>query len=439
MTSSVHVIPELKIGSDLNVQRVGSGAISHAPPVTPRGGYSSAPTDLLARQAGVRRQLPACFARKGRTPGEDGAKKTTGRGKKKEEAVPQVQSDAGSDDFDGQDGDEDYVFNPADFPMLDGDDDLFGDYDEEGGEFGMEAWEGDEEEEQEGKVKAPADVAGDDGTGKRKARLPVVAVIGRPNVGKSTIVNRICRSLSTEPKAIVYDYEGVTRDRIYRRYAHWTRCLSLCRGRPCPSLPRPPLFNRGQRLNDPGLPPSLCFSCRAEWNERVFEVVDTGGLIFDENADDIFAPQIRDQVRTPPLSHLPPTVSPNTPHLPPLSSPDAPASPPPPCASCIPGAAGAGRVRGRGVRNGRADGAHHARRGDRPLPPHQAQARGGGREQVRVPHHERGLGGHVLLPGPGPPLCRQWPAWHGHCRGARGDQAAHLPGDCPTATDPLTD
>jgi predicted GTPase len=37
----------------------------------------------------------------------------------------------------------------------------------------------------------------------------------------------------------------------------------------------------------------------------VFEVVDTGGLIFDENADDIFAPQIRDQVRH--LSSLPPT------------------------------------------------------------------------------------------------------------------------------------
>jgi hypothetical protein len=152
--------------------------------------------------------------------------------------------------------------------MLDGDDDLFGDYDEEGGEFGMEAWEGDEEEEQEGKVKAPADVAGDDGTGKRKARLPVVAVIGRPNVGKSTIVNRICRSLSTEPKAIVYDYEGVTRDRIYRRYAQSSNhigqgttgvrlCLPLCRGRPCPSLSRPSPVMRGQRLR---MVLSACFS-----------------------------------------------------------------------------------------------------------------------------------------------------------------------------------
>lgn len=223
--------------------------------------------DLLARQAGVRRQLPACFARKGRTPGEDGAKKTTGRGKKKEEAVQQVQSDAGSDDFDAQEGDEDYVFNPADFPMLDGDDDLFGDYDEEGGEFGMEAWEGDEEEEQEGKVKAPADVAGDDGTGKRKARLPVVAVIGRPNVGKSTIVNRICRSLSTEPKAIVYDYEGVTRDRIYRRYAHAPnhivhRTMSVrlrlsAEDDLVTACQRPPPVMRGQRLR---MVLSACFS-----------------------------------------------------------------------------------------------------------------------------------------------------------------------------------
>lgn len=43
---------------------------------------------------------------------------------------------------------------------------------------------------------------------------------------------------------------------------------------------------------------SLCASItpRAEWDERLFEVVDTGGLIFDENAEDVFAPQIREQV-----------------------------------------------------------------------------------------------------------------------------------------------
>ena len=78
-------------------------------------------------------------------------------------------------------------------------------------------------------------------------RLPVVAIIGRPNVGKSTLVNR----LGGQRDAIVHDEPGVTRDRTYRT---------------------------------------------AYWLDRDFMVVDTGGLVFDDETE--FLPLIRQQVMT---------------------------------------------------------------------------------------------------------------------------------------------
>ncbi len=73
----------------------------------------------------------------------------------------------------------------------------------------------------------------------------IVAIVGRPNVGKSTLFNR----LTETRKAIVHEEEGVTRDR------HYGKCI---------------------------------------WNGVEFSVIDTGGYI--ENSDDVFEKEISKQV-----------------------------------------------------------------------------------------------------------------------------------------------
>ena len=52
---------------------------------------------------------------------------------------------------------------------------------------------------------------------------PIVAIVGRPNVGKSTLFNRLCR----ERKALVDDTPGITRDRIITQITWGNRFFYL--------------------------------------------------------------------------------------------------------------------------------------------------------------------------------------------------------------------
>ena len=73
---------------------------------------------------------------------------------------------------------------------------------------------------------------------------PLVAIVGRPNVGKSMLFNKLCG----QRLSIVEDTPGVTRDRIYA---------------PC------------------------------EWRNRVFDLVDTGGI--EPGTDDQILSFMREQ------------------------------------------------------------------------------------------------------------------------------------------------
>lgn len=77
--------------------------------------------------------------------------------------------------------------------------------------------------------------------------LPVVAIAGRPNVGKSALFNRI---VGGRP-ALVEDFPGTTRDRIYGE---------------------------------------------AEWRGKAFRIVDTGGL--EPEVPGTYTPLIRAQVQS---------------------------------------------------------------------------------------------------------------------------------------------
>ena len=74
----------------------------------------------------------------------------------------------------------------------------------------------------------------------------IVAIVGRPNVGKSTLFNRLTESR----QAIVNEEAGTTRDRQYGK---------------------------------------------VEWGGREFSLIDTGGWVL--NSEDVFEEEINKQVK----------------------------------------------------------------------------------------------------------------------------------------------
>lgn len=70
-------------------------------------------------------------------------------------------------------------------------------------------------------VLARVPVAAEDS--QREERHPQIAVVGRPNVGKSTLVN----ALIGEERMIVFDQPGTTRDSIYIDFERDARCYTL--------------------------------------------------------------------------------------------------------------------------------------------------------------------------------------------------------------------